>query len=282
MASCTNNNKEKTKYIIELDSLKNENQILKEELNKAKIQIDELKNTPELRLNNAKNLIASNNMEDAEKELQILVAKYPISKEAKEAENIIKKFEIERAKKKAEEERIKALGFKIFKNNSQCKVGVISINFSNLSFNREFYYGTDDDVHESYYEIADRDETFLQGSMSVTSKSKSASSPDLAVYRIENGSLIFTSIFDVEYARWTSYGAKIGNYDDDSHDFNKVSTIQYKIAALLKSEYRKLPLFVVVKKDNAKSFHSSDYATLTIKQLNEDFVVIQVLNRDKI
>lgn len=279
--SCANNSSEKAKYSIQLDSLKNENNILKQELEKAKIQIEELENTPEVRLNNAKNHIASNNLENAERELQALITKYPISKEAKEAEVIIKKFETERAKQKAEEERIKALGFKIFNDNSQGTVGEIKYTISALSFNRTFEFGECSDVSEVSYRTADRDETYLQGSMSVTSKSKSASAPDLALYRIENGKLKFISTFDNEYASWTSYGSKIGNYSDDSHDFAKVSTIRYKIGALLNVEYLNVPLFVVIKKDDSKSYYS-DYDTLTIEQLKENFVVVKVLNRNKI
>lgn len=281
LASCTNNSSDKARYSIQLDSLKNENNILKQELDKAKIQIDELKNTPDVRLNSAKNLIASNNLENAETELQILILKYPISKEAKEAEIMIKKFETERAKKKAEEERIKALGFKIFNDGSQGTVGEIKYTISALSFNRTFEFGQCSDVSEVSYRTADRDETYLQGSMSVTSKSKNASAPDLALYHIENGKLKFISTFNNEYASWTSYGAKIGNYSDDSHDFAKVSTIRYKIGALLNIEYLKVPLFVVIKKDDGKSYYS-DYDTLTIEQLKENFVVVKVLNRNKI
>lgn len=279
--SCTNNSSEKGRYSIKLDSLKNENNILKQELEKANSQIDELKNTPEVLLNNAKNFIASNKSENAERELQILISKYPISNEAKEAEIIIKKFDSDRAKKKAEEERIKALGFKIFNDNSQGIVGEIKYSISAFSFNRTFEFGECSDVSEVSYRTADRDETYLQGSMSATSKSKNASAPDLALYRIEDGKLKFISSFVNEYASWTSYGAKIGNYSDDSHDFAKVSTIRYKIGALLNVEYLNVPLFVVIKKDDSKSYYS-DYDTLTLEQLKENFVVVKVLNRNRI
>jgi len=280
VTSCTNNSI-KTKYTFSLDSLKRENLSLKEELTQARTQIDELKNTPELRLNNTKNLIASNNSYSAENELHLLISKYPISKEAKEAELIIRKLEEERSKKKADEERIKALGFKIFKDNSNGSINEIRYAISNLSYNRKFTFEDCDEVNEYSYETADRDQTYLLGSMSVTAKSKNASAPDLALYRIENGSLKFISTFDNKYASWSSYGAKVGNYSDDSHDFAKVSTIRYSIAALMNEEYMRLPLFVLIKKDDSKSYYS-DYDTLTLQQVSENFVVIRIINREKI
>lgn len=280
VTSCTNNSI-KTKYTFSIDSLKRENLSLKEELTQARTQIDELKNTPELRLNNAKNLIASSNIDSAENELHLLISKYPISKEAKEAESIIRKFEEERVQKKADEERIKALGFKIFIDNSSGSINEIRYAISNLSYNRTFKFGDCDEVNEYSYKTADRDQTYLLGSMSVTAKSKNASAPDLALYRIENGSLKFISTFDNEYASWSSYGAKVGNYSDDSHDFAKVSTIRYNIAVLMNAEYMRLPLFVVIKKDDAKSYYS-DYDTLTIQQVSDNFVVVRIVNREKI
>ena len=47
-----------------------------------------------------------------------------------------------------------------------------------------------------------------------------------------------------EYASWTSYGAKIGNYSDDSHDFSKVNSVNYKFAGEIEQiKTKKLSLY---------------------------------------
>ena len=52
-----------------------------------------------------------------------------------------------------------------------------------------------------------------------------------------------------EYASWTSYGAKIGNYSDDSHDFSKVNSVNYKFAGEIEQTQSKKPLFALFAKD---------------------------------
>lgn len=80
-----------------------------------------------------------------------------------------------------------------------------------------------------------------------------------------------------EYASWTSYGAKVGNYSDDSHDFSKVNSVNYKFAGEIVQSMAKKPLFVIF----AKNGHSLKNE-MTVDEVRNDCIVIKILNRNAI
>jgi hypothetical protein len=113
--------------------------------------------------------------------------------------------------------------------------------------------------------------------MSMTTKESYASTPNIAVYKIVDGGLKRIASFSEEYASWATYGAYIGNYSETSHDFSKVNTVKWKIAAQISNDESKMPLVILTNKDG-----SYPDSALSIDEVREKCEVIKVLNRNKI
>ena len=73
------------------------------------------------------------------------------------------------------------------------------------------------------------------------------------------------------------YGAYIGNYSETSHDFSKVNTVRWKIAAEVSNEDSKLPLVILTGKDGGYTD-----STLSLDEVHNKCQVIKILNRNKI
>lgn len=278
---CDNSEQQINSLTHQLDSLKKENEILRNHLIEAQVMIKELKNTPSRLLIKAKEFLLSQKTDSAEIELNKITSQYPLSIECEEAKKIKSQLEQEKLKKKKEEVRLKALGFKVFNSINTFTLNKVKYTIGNLSFNKQFTFDYCLDVEEYHYRTADKDATYLQGEMSVTNKDKDNYSwgVPLELYRLEDGVLKYTEYFSREYSTWTSYGAMIGNYSDDSHDFDKVNTIRFKIAAEISKKYIHSPLFVLVKKNGKRDLNGED---LTPEMVNENFIVVKVINKNKI
>jgi len=133
------------------------------------------------------------------------------------------------------------------------------------------------DIGEYYYRTADKGNTYLLISLSLSTKDKHASVPSFSLYEIKDGVLKRTSHMQRRYASWSSYGAYLGNYTETSHDFSKVNTVYYKLAFEVSVEQSRQPLFVIVNKDG-----SSPNNTLTVEDVNEKCIVVRILNRNKL
>jgi len=276
--SCSN---ESPKNYSELERKYNllsaENESLKSKLNVMADSISLLKFSASDRLYQIKTLFSENELEKAKKQIAELKKIFPLSKEVQETD----KLEVAIAKKeeeqRKEEERIKALGYKVFKDNTSGTVGNVSFVLSGFTFGTQYTFDYCNDVGEYSYRTADKDNRYLLASLSLSTKEKYASVPDFYLYKIEGGNLHKVGFFSDEYASWTSYGAKIGNYSDDSHDFSKVNTVKYKLACEISTELTKQPLIMLVKKDgtNVKD-------KLTIDEVKTDYLVTMIVNRNKL
>lgn len=276
--SCNNESERKYSELEQKYNILNEeNKSLKSRLNVMVDSVSMLKFSASDRLYQIKKLFSDNDLEMAKKQIVELKAIFPLSKEIQE----IDKLEIAIAKKeeeqRKEEERIKALGYKVFKDNTSGKVGDVSFVLSGFTFGTQFTFGSCSDVGEYSYRTADKDNRYLLASLSLSTKEKYARVPDFYLYKIEGGNLHKIGYFSDEYASWTSYGAKIGNYSDDSHDFSKVNTVKYKLACEISTELTKQPLIMIVKKDG-KTVKDK----LTIDEVKTDYLVTMIMNRNKL
>ena len=85
--------------------------------------------------------------------------------------------------------------------------------------------------------------------------------------------------FDREYASWRTYGAYIGNYSETSHDFSKVSTVNYKLGAEISLEDAKKPIVIVMFKGDIVG--SVEIDGLDIEGVKKYCEVIKIINRNK-
>lgn len=230
------------------------------------------------RLVQIKRLVIENKIDSATDEILTLKRLFPMAKEISECgkqEFIIANIV---AKQKAEEERIKALGYKAFTDHPTSIVGTSKFSISGFNFGRTYTFDYCSDVDEYSYRTADKDNTYILASLSLTSKDKGyVSTPSINVYEIVNGNLKRLAWFSCEYSTWESYGAKIGNYSDDSHDFSKVNTVRYNLAAEISKDYMNKPLVVLTNIDGESIGDS-----LTIDDVKQKCIVIKILNRNKL
>ena len=228
-------------------------------------------------------MIDNNSLDSALQDIKILKAIFPHSKEALASDKQIEYIAKKKLELKAEEERRKALGFKVFSDKNSISIiddrKNIKCSFSGFNYGRNFTFDYCEDVDEYHYRTADKDHTFILASMTMTTKEKYAYPPSLSVCKIENGYLKRIAGFAHEYATWTSYGAMIGNYSDYSHDFSKVNSIRYKLAAEISLAASKLPLVIVTKK-NGEGISYGD--SLSVNDVHENYYVIKILNRNKL
>jgi len=260
----------------EIEKLAVRNKIYKTEISILKDSIRILKFSAPDRLFQIKKMIVKKDYSGALKKIELLKQTFPLSKETllanQDEEFINKKI----AEKKAKEERLKALGFKVFKDNYSGSVGNVSFAFSKFRFNRKFYFDYCPDVEEEYCTTSDKNNLYFLATLELSSKDNYASVPNLGLYTIVDGKLKNISYIKHEYESWTSYGAKLGNYSDNSHSFSKVDKIRYKIAGEITKEETKKPLFFLTKKKG----YLGD--RLTVEDVKKDYVVIKVVNRHKI
>lgn len=229
------------------------------------------------RLTQIKQLIANNKFSEAEIAISDLQSIFPHSQEAAQGPAMMTSISAKIAAIEAEKERIKAQGYKIFKDNLSCSDNEENYNFSGFTFGRTFTFDNCYDVNEYSYRTADKDKTYLSFSLKLSTKKKYASSPGVYIYELAGDKLkCVTSCMD-EYASWTSYGAKIGNYSDDSHDFSKVNSVNFKYAGEIEQSKSKKPLFVLFFK---KGYNLKN--ELSVEDVQNDCIVIKILNRSAI
>ncbi len=231
----------------------------------------------EQRFNTIVGLVQSENFDGARLEIANLQSVFPKSVQAEQCQAQLDIIEKKEAAIRAEQERMKALGFKVFKDNSSVVIGDKTCSFSSFTFGRTFTFDYCLDVDEYYYRTADKNNTYVLASMTMSTKEKYASTPSIYACRIKDGKLSRIGYFSCEFATWSSYGAKIGNYSDNSHDFSKVNSVKYKIASEITNEEARAPIVIVTAKDG---FSYED--GMGVEEVAEKLHVIRIINRNKL
>lgn len=282
LVGCGVPHKDYERIVIERDSIKNELSMLVQRVHTLQDSIVLLSYPANQRYEIAVSLIKQGELDSALVEIHNLQRLFPKSKEATACETQLKLISQRKEQLKREEERRRAQGFKIFKDNSIVTITdkdgkVRKCSFGGFSYGRTFTFDYCDDVGEYSYRTADKDNTFVLSSMTMSTKEKFAITPSIFMFRIKGDTLKKIGGFQDEYASWISYGAKIGNYSDDTHDFSKVNSVRYKIASEISIEDSKYPLVILVSKDG--SWLDNE---LTIEEVHQKCIVVKILNRGKI
>lgn len=251
--------------------------VLRQELSEANEKISILSYPADQRLIHIGELFNSGDYAGVKKEAAELKRVFPNAKENDGSNDYLKKIEAIEAAKKAEEERIKALGYKAFKDNLTVKFDNVTYSFSGFTYGRTFTFEYVYDVDRYSYEVADKNCTYILASLAISTKENYASSPRVYACEIVDGKLKEIDDFRIEYASYNTYGASIGNYSETSHDFSKVSSVKYKMAAQIPQSYTSKPIIIIVRK-------TSGYLSgeISIGDVRENYEVIKILNRNKL
>ena len=266
------------------------------ELNDCKKTVEELSNTPQMRLAGGQKFQAENDLENAKKEYKELIEKFPGTDEAKKATTLIAEIEKIEIEKKEAEERKKALGFKSIKENTSLEIGDLTIKFNSVNTTSQWNF----DNYGTEYRLrkAERGETYIVANVSISAESKEPSLPPISVYQISNGSLKLLGTMGFEFVRWKDYGSYLGNYADYGNDFAHTKTISFNCGlSVSQSIMNKDPVFVVVKKANCFNRTNNTYrnppvsytagtcnikSTLTVDDFDNDYYLIKVFNKNKL
>lgn len=277
MVSCGGGESAVNELQAKVDSLTNVVSSQQTSISAMRDSIAVLQFPADQRLAKIKRLIADESFAEAKKEIAALQSYFPNSQEAAQCHALTESINSKLVAIEAEKARIKAQGFKVFKDNLSCSDNEENYSFSGFTFGRTFTFDNCYDVDEYSYRTADKDNTYLLFSLRMSTKKKYASPPSIYIYEVTGDKLRRITHCMEEYASWTSYGAKIGNYSDDSHDFSKVNSVNYKFAGEIKHTQSKKPLFVLFAKDghNLKD-------ELSVEDVHNDCIVIKVLNRNAI
>lgn len=246
------------------DNIKRELEIIKKQVLNDSIYISQLRDTISMlsfpadqRLNIINKLVSDGEYDQARNAIMELNNLFPNSKESQQTSAILQRIDDLIAKKKAEEERTKALGFKALKPQVSTTIEYNKISFSGISVSNTFIHDSYDDRY--FYNRADRGNTYVLATMSVTSDSHNPDIPTLAVYSIVGDKMKMEQVMRLEFARWEDYGAYLGNHVDFGNDFAKTSTIRFKLGAEVSIETTKKAYAIVLKKYNGLSRKENRY-----------------------
>lgn len=290
MTACNNYSDEYNKSQQELASARDSIRVLQK-------QVMELSYPANQRLDNINKLIKAGDLDAATAEIDNLVALFPKSNEAQQENSLRTKIEKLHQAKIEEEKRIKALGFKVLKDNMSVSFGDVKASFSGFQTANTFTFDSYDDSYR--YVRADKNQKYISASMSITSSSSNPKLPQCAVYFVNGDVLEYShTTFITRFARWDDYGSYLGNEADFNNDFSKVNTVRFKIGAEVKDENLKRPFVVVLKKEGvlerrnepfsnpeiSYSGYASFASTLTLADVGESgqYAVVKRYNFDKL
>lgn len=267
---------------------------LKTELIECRKTVEELQNTPQIRLAKGQKYFADKDFEKAKIELSALIEKYNGTDEAQKAQSIV--TEIEKIEKitREEAERKRNLGFKAIQETNSVKIAPITLNFHSVDSKNEWTFEYDKYGYYRYRK-AERGNIFICADVSITSEEKETSIPLISVYELSGGTLNILGIMYREFF-------KDPNSDYSNVDFKYVSTVNLSHALEIPIEKLKNhPIFVVVKKTNCSLYEHGYYldtdtvrvietynnqchikSKLTVEDFDEEYVLIKILNKGKL
>ncbi|HHT23654.1 MAG TPA: hypothetical protein GXZ87_10190 [Bacteroidales bacterium] len=291
ITSC-NNGVKKSEY----DKLKTELAECNAELTECKKTVEELQNTPQVRLSKGQQFLSENNITNAKKEFNDLIAKFGESDEAQKAKSILADIEKKEKERKEAEERKRTLGFKILKESSSVNTGDVTIKFNSVTTGQQWVF--DNYGSEWRYRSAERGDKYVLSRVAISSENKDPNLPPVAVYNIESGTLKLLGTMDYEFARWKDYGTYLGNYTDYGNDFAHTRTISFSLGLSVSNDIlTNKAVFVVVKKENCfyrqyerfenppVSYRSSGCnmkSSLTVDDFDNDYVLVKIFNKNKL
>lgn len=280
----------------DFDKLQSELKKTKNELTDCSTELTEIKNTPEQRFIRAKKLFVDNDLLGAKNEYQGIVDNYKGTNDANTASKEIIKIDQTIEKNRIEEERKKALGYKILKPTSSVKYGDLTLKFDKIWTAKRWTF--DDYGRQYFLRDAERGSKHVLARVSITSENNNPSLPPILVYNMHDGELQLLGTLGYEFRRWKDYGSYLGNYADYGNNFAHSKTIPFNLGLALSNEkLENKAVFVVLKKKGCFNRHKKDYGNpeieynegsckakriLKVKDFDNDYVLLKIFNQSKL
>ena len=269
---------ERDKIHNAFDSLLKENQILEATVASLRDSVDILSFPSDQRYNQILSLVKSDSFDIAKAKIAELQEIFPNSAEASQCNEQLLIIEKKEESIRKELERIKALGYKAFPDKNVVYYKDSKCTYSNFSFSRTFTFEYVQDVNEYSYRTADKNNVYITASLNVRSD-KRGYSPRLYVFSIENGELVYQGFFNEKYATYDTYGVSIGLYYDTLHDWDKVNSMNFKVACEISKELSQKPLVIAYANETESVDHNKRYS---IEDAQKQLVIVKIINRNKL
>lgn len=274
---------------------KSEYDLLNSDLIECRKIVEELQNTPQVRLSNGQKYFLAADFANAKNELKLLIEKFSDSNEAKKAKSLLVEIEKREQEIKEVAERKKTLGFKILKEIKLITVGEIKMNFGNIETGQKWIFDRYGD--EWRYRSAERGEKFVLAKLSISSDNKNPVLPPIGIYIMKGGELVLNGTMGYEFSRWDDYASYLGNNHDFKNDFAHSKSIPFSLGLSVSNDnLNDYPVFIIVKKENCfyrdtNRFNNPPVAyspsgcylkpNLTLDDFENEYVVVKIFNKNK-
>lgn len=257
--------------------------------------IEDLRDTPERRLLDARALLSEGNTDSAEKAYRSLIERYPNSEEAAEGRTVLSRIEGERAVEREAANRRQRLRFLALPVERSIAVGPLDVAVREVSIrNRWIFDRYDDSWH---YRDARRGSKYLVAELTLTADAESHNPllPQVVVFRAEGDLLQRIGVADYEFFAWDDYGSYLGNTADYGNDFAYSRSIRFSAALEVQATDAEGSLYVLVGNSGCVMRSRKEYGSpevyysqascsppqsLTVDQAAQGFHIIRRLNAD--
>jgi hypothetical protein len=227
---------------------------LKAEVARLSAENLQLRMTPSALAAEVRSAIAARNGAAAEAALQRLAEHFPFSAELAPARKQVAAL---LAKLKAEDEdrkRIAALGFKGLKTRPAYAWRDTELRMYDTSFARRWIF----DNYGSGWSYLDpeKGQRLLTAAVTVWSRNKDPALFGIGAYVADGAQLKQVAQLRYRFARWSDFGAVLGNHADFRNDFGHTSRIPFTVGAPLDQDAaRRRPLYLVVTREGCHQRH---------------------------
>lgn len=227
---------------------------LKAEVARLTAENTQLRMTPSAMAAEVRAAIAAQNGARAEAALKRLTDNFPFSAELGPAS---KQVDVLLAKLKAAEEekrRIAALGFKGLKTRPAFAWRDSELRVLDTSVTRRWIF----DSYGSGWSYLDpeKGQRLLTASVSIASKNKDPALFGIGAYVADGPQLTQVASLRYRFARWTDFGAVLGNHADFRNDFSHTSRVPFTVGAAIDQEViKRRPLYLVVTREGCHKRH---------------------------
>lgn len=281
--AASNNEENKEQSNDRIEQLENTIKVLRDSINLLKYPADH-------RLLSINKYVEEKNFAKAKEEITSLKSLFPASQEAKACDEISNKIVTLEKAAQEEADRIKALGFKALKQESDFTIDYNKVKLTNITTAARYIF--DDYGHQYFYREAERGSKYVLTTMTITTENHNPQLPQLAVYSINGDKMNLCDAMDIHFSRWEDYGTYLGNGHDFRNDFSHTGTISFKLGTPVSTEILNAPYAIVCRKKNCLTRETDRYrnppvsysgsagypSELSLESFNQDYILVRLYN----
>ncbi len=222
--------------------------LLQKDLETTRIRLAQMENSPEWKLRQALELKKNGDYEEAQRRLELILAKNPDSVLSKIIQKEIYNLKaIDLMTSKKVDQAVQSRFFEL----AEQKVTILdSLTLSLRKVEIRQRWTHDKYGRKAHFTSAGKGNRYLISEILIKSKNDNPKLPTLSIYRLDNRKLVFVQALKYKFNRWGNYNFYLGNERDPQNNFAFKKNIKFLPAALLTKELiNENILFLVAKKE---------------------------------